>query len=283
MSNRRGLPAGIGLRHNAHYVEELAESRPTPIGRMIAVELLEPNPEQPRVELGDLSELIASVKEKGVLEPLLVVPSKLSSGHWMIVAGERRWRAATAAEVREVPCVVMDLDEVSVAEIALIENMQRKDLTIWEEADGLRALSERYRYTHEDIARKLGKSRSTVTEAFSIASLPLSIRAECQRSQINAKSTLLQIARQPDEEMMSALVREVSEQRLSRDQTRLARRMQNEPSASLDSKTHAKPHVFRYRAKDGSFDVEIKFGRRGAVSEETIAAGLREALESLQT
>lgn len=265
------------MRHNAHYVEELAESRPTPIGRMIAVELLEPNPEQPRVELGDLSELIASVKEKGVLEPLLVVPSRVSNGRWMIVAGERRWRAAAAAAVREVPCVVMDLDEMAVAEIALIENMQRKDLTVWEESDGLRALSERYGYTHEDIARKLGKSRSTVTEALSIAALPLNIRAECRRAEINAKSTLLQIARQPNEELMTALVREVSTQHLSRDQARTARKMQNqnEPQELL------KPYVFRYRAGNRSFDLEIKF-KRGGVSAETIAASLREALESLQ-
>ncbi|GAC1446203.1 MAG: hypothetical protein NVSMB56_02690 [Pyrinomonadaceae bacterium] len=273
---------GIGLRHNAHYVEELAESRPTPIGRMIAVELLEPNPEQPRVELGDLSELIASVKEKGVLEPLLVVQSKTSNGRWMIVAGERRWRAATAADVREVPCVVMDLDEVSVAEIALIENMQRKDLTVWEESDGLRALSDRYGYTHEDIARKLGKSRSTVTEALSIAALPLNIRRECQSNQITSKSILLQIARQPNEEMMSVLVRDVSTQRLNRDQARTARKMQNELHIPIDSKRLSKPHIFRYSAKDGNFDVEIKF-KSETVSEDIIAASLREVLKSLET
>src|SRR4029079_8828069 len=96
----------------------------------------------------------------------------------------------------------MDIDEAGVAEVALIENMQRKDLTPWEEAEGLRALCERFGYTHEDVARKVGKSRSTVTEALSIASMPDSIREICRNSEITSKSLLLQIVRQPDDEAM---------------------------------------------------------------------------------
>src|SRR5918912_1847604 len=199
--SKRGLPTGLRMRHDAHYVEELGQHRPTPVGRMIALDKLDPNPEQPRVEIGDLAELTASIKEKGVLEPLLVRPSRLS-GRWMIIAGERRWRAATAAGLREVPCVEMDVDEEVVAEIALIENMQRKDLTPWEEADGLAALCQRFGYTHEDVARKIGKSRSTVTEALALASIPEEIREECRRADINVKSMLLQIVRQPDTKMM---------------------------------------------------------------------------------
>lgn len=265
------------MRHSTHYVEELAESRPTPIGRLISIEMLEANPQQPRVELGDLSELVASVSEKGVLEPLLVVPSKTAHGHWMIVAGERRWRAATLAGVREVPCVVLDLDEGAVAEIALIENMQRKDLTIWEEADGLRTLSERFGHTHEDIARKLGKSRSTVTEILSIASMPSEIRAQCQRADINSKSTLLQIVRQPDEKFMTALVREIATGRLNRDGARAARRAQNEPT---EPKGKSKPYIFRYRGSSANFELEIKF-KHLEVSNGLIVRALHEALESL--
>jgi ParB family chromosome partitioning protein len=166
------------MRHDAHYVEELAQHRPTPVGRMIALDKLDPNPDQPRVEIGDLTELTASIKEKGVLEPLLVKPSRLS-GRWMIIAGERRWRAAREAGIREVPCIEMDVDDRAVAEIALIENMQRKDLTPWEEADGLRALCERFGYTHEEVARKVGKSRSTVTEALRDVGAPTSLPRPC--------------------------------------------------------------------------------------------------------
>ena len=168
--SRRGLPAGLSMRHDAHYVEELTQPTTTHVGRLLPIDKLDPNPDQPRTEIGDLTELTASITEKGVLEPLLVKPT--SDGRWMIIAGERRWRAATAAGLAEVPCIEMDVDDAEVAEIALIENMQRKDLTPWEEADGLRALSERFGYTHEEVARKVGKSRSTVTEALSIAALP---------------------------------------------------------------------------------------------------------------
>src|ERR671939_140800 len=206
--SKRGLPRGLQMRHDAHYVEELAQHRPTPVGRLIATDKLDPNPEQPRVEIGDLAELISSIKEKGVLEPLLVKPSKLN-GRWMIIAGERRWRAAREADVGEGPCIEMDVDDRAVAEIALIENMQRKDLTPWEEADGLRALCDRFGYTHEEVARKVGKSRSAVTEELSISTLPDDIREKCRRAEITSKSLLLEIVRQPDDDSMREVAEEI--------------------------------------------------------------------------
>src|ERR1700716_4274963 len=183
------------MRHDAHYVEELTQSTTTHVGRMIPIDKLDPNPDQPRTEIGDLTELTASIREKGVLEPLLVKPTMM--GRWMIIAGERRWRAGKTAGLKELPCIEMDVDDSAVAEIALIENMQRKDLTPWEEADGLRALCDRFGYTHEDVARKVGKSRSTVTEALSIASIPEPIRKICRKADIASKSILLQIFTQP--------------------------------------------------------------------------------------
>src|ERR1700754_3974082 len=211
------------MRHDSHYVEELASQSPTTIGRLVSIDQLDPNPLQPRVEIGDLSELISSVKEHGVLEPLLVKPSAIK-GRWMIIAGERRWRAATAAGLREVPCIEKDVDEDVVAEIALIENMQRKDLPPWEEADGLLALCQRFGYTHEDVARKIGKSRSTVTEALALATIPEEIREECRRADINVKSMLLQVVRQPDEASMRQLIKDIAGKGLKRDDLRAARR-----------------------------------------------------------
>ena len=213
--SKRGLPAGIRMRHDAHYVEELASKGPTYVGRLIAVDSLDPNPEQPRVEIGDLSELIASVKELGVLEPLLVKPTENNS-KWMIIAGERRWRAARAAGLREVPCIEMAVDERAVAEIALVEYMQRKDLTPWEEADGLASLCHRYGYTHEDVAKKVGKSRTTVTEALALASIPEGIREECRRADINIKSVLLQIVRQPDVGAMRLMIDKIANKGLKK-------------------------------------------------------------------
>lgn len=276
--SKRGLPSGLRMRHDAHYVEELAQHRPTPVGRMIALDKLDPNPDQPRVEIGDLTELTASIIEKGVLEPLLVKPSRLS-GRWMIIAGERRWRAAREAGIREVPCIEMDIDDRAVAEIALIENMQRKDLTPWEEADGLRALCERFGYTHEEVARKVGKSRSTVTEALSISSLPEDVRARCRRADIAAKTLLLEIVRQPDEESMRRVTEEIVLRGMTRDEARASRRA---GAGNSQSPTSPKPFTFRYAHPGREFRLELRF-RRSEVDSQRIAAALREAADKVES
>src|SRR5256884_3590864 len=108
------------MRHDAHYVDELTQTTTTHVGRMLPTDKLDPNPDQPRTEIGDLTELTSSIREKGVLEPLLVKP--LATGRWMIIAGERRWRAATAAGLQDNPCTGMDVDERAGAEIGLIGN-----------------------------------------------------------------------------------------------------------------------------------------------------------------
>ena len=262
--SRRCLPTGLSMRHDAHYVEELTQSNTTThVGRLLPIDKLDPNPDQPRTEIGDLTELAASISEKGVLEPLLVKPMM---GRWMIIAGERRWRAASAAGLTEVPCIEMDVDESAVAEIALIENMQRKDLTPWEEADGLRALCERFGYTHEDVARKVGKSRSTVTEALSIASIPKEIRDICRSSDITSKSLLLQIVRQPDDESMRTMAEQIGSEGLTRDGARKARR------AFVDPTGASEPYVYRYEAPGREFRVEVKFKKSNISAEELFDA-----------
>ena len=203
MSKRGGLPLGVSMRHDSHYVEELSRSVRT-VGRHIPIDQIEPNPEQPRSEFGDLSELSASIKEKGVLEPLLV--TRGGNGKFMIIAGERRWRASNLAGLTEVPCIEMDLDEQGVAEIALIENLQRKDLTIWEEADGLKALADKFGYKQDEIAQKISKSRSTVTELMTIAGLPQDVRDRCRELNINSKANLLEVARQFDDAAMHSFL-----------------------------------------------------------------------------
>lgn len=255
------------MRHDAHYVEELAGPSGAPVGRLISVELLDPNPEQPRVEIGDLTELTASIKDKGVLEPLLVKPSR-SNGRWMIIAGERRWRSARAAGLREVPCIEMDVDDRAVAEIALIENMQRKDLTPWEEADGLAALCIRFGYTHEDVAKKVGKSRTTVTEALSIAGIPEDIREECRRADIHVKSLLLQVVRQPDVESMKEMVKEIASKGLKRDDARAVRRAQ----INNEKPDAAKSYTFRHQLPHEDIKLELKFGRDNITRKEVIGA-----------
>lgn len=275
--SRRGLPAGIRMRHDAHYVEELSNQSPTTIGRLIALEALDPNPEQPRVEIGDLTELTTSIKEKGVLEPLLVKPSQ-QKGRWMIIAGERRWRAAQAAGLREVPCIEMDVDEAAVAEIALIENMQRKDLTPWEEADGLAALCQRYGYTHEEVSRKVGKSRTTVTEAIALAAIPQEIREECRRADINVKSLLLQIVRQPDIESMREAINALANRDFTRDQARALIRERKFKEGNMEI---FKPFTFKYHLPTPNVKVEVKF-QKAEVEKGEIIEALKSLLQELE-
>lgn len=276
--SKKGLPTSVQMRHDLHYVEELA--RPNrPIGKILPIDKIEPNPEQPRTEIGDLSELVNSIKQNGVLEPLLVKPNR-DNGTWMIIAGERRWRASNLAGLREVPCIELDLDEKSIAEIALIENLQRKDLTIWEEADGLKALKDKFGYTQEEIAKKISKSRTTVTESLTIAGLPESIRAKCRESNISAKSTLLEIARQFDEDAMQDFLAKIDKNGSSREKVRQTARpekiISNKSTLSTEKK---KGEVFRYNStQENEFVLEIKFSE--SFQKRDVLKALKEAFDN---
>src|SRR2546429_4687053 len=181
------------MRHDEHYVEALAASAGAPIGRLIPIDLIDPNPDQPRQVMGDLSELMASIAEKGILEPLLV---RQRGDRFQIIAGERRYQAAIQVGLRDLPVVVRDVDETEMLELALIENLQRKDLTPFEEAEALHGLAASCGYTHEDLARRLGKSRTSVTESLALNGIPEDIRNLCRLADISSKSLLLQVVRQ---------------------------------------------------------------------------------------
>lgn len=283
--SKRGLPLGVQMRHEAHYVDTLAAPVKT-IGRKISIDLVEPNPEQPRTEFGDLAELTASIKEKGVLEPLLVRPNP-ESGTWMIIAGERRWRASKLAGLTEVPCIEMDLDDQGVAEIALIENLQRKDLNVWEEADGLVALAEKFGYTQEQIAQKISKSRSAVSEFMTIAGLPKDIRERCKVSNITQKTTLLEIARQFDDAAMHSFMDGLSangaasKRKQPGDATNKAKtgvvktRQQNE---SADEENY----VFSFAGSEPAFKLSLRFSGRNSVNRADILRALKSAFDAVK-
>ena len=279
------------MRHDAHYVDSLGAPVAT-IGRRIAIDLIEPNPEQPRTEIGDLSELSASIKEKGVLEPLLVKPIS-KTGRWMIIAGERRWRSAKLAGLTEVPCIEMDLDEQGVAEIALIENLQRKDLNLWEEADGLAALQQRYGYTQEEISKKISKSRSTVTEFLTIAGLPADIRERCKALNLTTKSALLEVARQFDEAAMNEFLDAVAGGGKQPSKASQTKRLKGEnpktnPSlvdgseAAASSSATDNATGFRFESPDGSFKVEVSFRDGQKIKRTEVLKALKAAFDALK-
>ncbi len=134
MSKRRGLPSESHMRHDSHFVDSLSERFGPSLGRQLPIEAIETNPDQPRRSVGDLAELRMSIESKGVLEPLLVQPQP--DGRFRIIAGERRFRAALEAGLTEVPCIELDVPDNEVMEIALIENLHRRDLHPFEEAMG---------------------------------------------------------------------------------------------------------------------------------------------------
>ena len=276
------------MRHDSHYVEEFAKNPSRSVGKIIPIHQIEPNPDQPRVEIGDLSELSSSIKQNGVLEPLLVKPN--GDGTWMIIAGERRWRAANLAGLREVPCIELDIDEKSIAEIALIENLQRKDLNVWEEADGLAFLASRYGYTHEEIAKKISKSRTTVTESFAIAGLPEAIREKCRQAAINAKSTLLEIARQFDEKAMHRFLDNIKNQDLNRSQIRqtaASDKKLKDKFLTENKKTAAikksDKNLFQYSSINQDFSLEISFNKSEAFDKRDVLKALKEVFDKTKS
>lgn len=269
------------MRHDFHYVEELNVAN-RPVGKIIPIGSIEPNPEQPRSEFGDLTELTESIREKGVLEPLLVRPT--GDGRFMIIAGERRWRASNLAGLEEVPCIELDIDDKGVAEIALIENLQRKDLTIWEEADGLKALAEKFGYTQDLIAKKISKSRTTVTELMTVAGIPGEIREKCRASNISSKSTLLEIARQFDDEAMSKFVNDLVSGSTDRDALLKAAKAERQPQKKKpSSETNGSgAHTFHYEDPDGSFVLSLKFNESGNVTKVSVLKALKDAFDQVK-
>lgn len=268
------------MRHDFHYVEELNRTN-RPIGKIIPIDQIEPNPEQPRTEIGDLTELSNSIKEKGVLEPLLVKPT--GDGRWMIIAGERRWRASNLAGLQEVPCIELDIDDNGVAEIALIENLQRKDLTIWEEADGLKALAMRFGYTQDQIAKKISKSRTTVTELMTVAGIPDNIREKCHAANISSKSTLLEIARQFDDAAMLNLVDNLVAGDQGRVDLKKVARAERTAVSTADGEVKMPvPNVFKYEHPEGNFNIQIKFGKDRVIEKNTVLKALKEAFDDVK-
>jgi ParB family chromosome partitioning protein len=259
------------MRHDSHFVEEITAQRVESIGRMIDMDRIEPNPHQPRKDFGDMTEMVASVKEKGILEPLLV---RAHEGKFQIVAGERRYQAARMAGLTRIPCIEVDVDARGMLEISLIENLQRRDLTPFEEAAALQRLCDQFRYTHEEIARKLGKSRPVITEALSLNKMPEEIQERCRQADIVSKSMLLQIVRLDSPQDMHELIDRISGEGMTREE---ARRFKREDRPRRSQKTF----VFRYEPEDDAFRFRLTF-RREKVGREELIETLERVLASVR-
>lgn len=196
MKKRGGLGKGL----DAIFAENDTESQNSSI--TLPLREIEPNRAQPRKQFdeGALAELADSISQHGVLQPLLVRP--LMSGGYQIVAGERRWRAARMAGLTEVPVVVREMTDQQVMQLALIENLQREDLTALEEAEGYQTLMEQYDLTQEEIAKIVGKSRPAVANALRLLHLPPSVRELVAEGKLSAGHARTLLPMESPEDML---------------------------------------------------------------------------------
>ena len=175
--SKKGLGRGLSSLMGESATEEL-KSQSTSGDLKIAISKLRPSSIQPRrlFDKNSINELAESIKSKGLVQPILVRPSKSEVGEYEIIAGERRWRAAQIAQLHELPAVVKNLDDVEALEMAIIENVQRADLSPIEEAAGYKKLMEQYNHTQEALVPIVGKSRSHIANIIRLLNLPASIQ-----------------------------------------------------------------------------------------------------------
>jgi len=270
---KSGLPETVKMKHDGHFVDLISSRSLAPRIRMIPLEKIDPNPHQARCELGNIEELQGSIRSKGILEPILV----RAKGHrFEIIAGERRFMAAKNIGLKELPCIDMDVADNEAMEIALIENLQRKDLDIFEEADGLQALADIHKYHHQDISDKIGKARSTITEILSITRIPANVRDIIRESGVFSRTTVIEIAKLKTDEEMLKLAREIVERRLTREDTR-------ELAKYIKGKTKKlKYYVYNFVPEDNDrFRLRLEFKKQTVTKQEIIEI-LEEIIEQLR-
>nr|WP_217354057.1 ParB/RepB/Spo0J family partition protein [Ruegeria arenilitoris] len=188
--------------------EGLVTTEPRRPDMKVPIEKLQANPNQPRrtFSADQLDELAASVKEKGIIQPLIV--REISNGGYEIVAGERRWRAAQMAQLHDIPVIVREFDDTEVLEVAIIENIQRADLNAVEEAAGYKQLMDRFGHTQEKLAEALGKSRSHIANLLRLLSLPLDVQTLVIEGKLSAGHARALITAENPSELAKIVVRD---------------------------------------------------------------------------
>jgi ParB family chromosome partitioning protein len=210
MTKRDRLGRGLGALL-AEYAPEKATDGVQ--ARMVQVASIAPNPFQPRREFSEeeLADLVSSIRENGLLQPIVVRSAPGGGGKWQLVAGERRWRAVTRLGWKEVPAVVKDVDDRTLLILAMVENLQRSQLSPLEEAEGYKRLADEFSLTQQQIAEVMGRDRSTIANAMRLLTLPISVRQLLSAGSLSAghARALLGLG---NERQMAELGREAAEQ-----------------------------------------------------------------------
>lgn len=276
MVKKKGLGRGLSAlmadvnEPETGNIEEPAARADT----IVPIERIVPNPDQPRHQFDDekLRDLANSIREKGVIQPLIVRKSPRAENEYQIVAGERRWRAAQLAQLHELPIIVRDFDDVEVLEIAIIENIQRADLNPVEEAAGYRQLMDRFDRTQEQMADALGKSRSHIANSLRLLSLPEPVLEFLKRGELSAGHARALITAEDPE----GLARKVIAGGLSVRKTEALAKSQSTAKAKTSGGRRPKPEKDAdTRALEGDLSAALKMavtlnhepgGERGVLS-----------------
>ncbi len=269
MSKRVGLPEFIKMKHDQHLVDEISLRTKTPVIRNIPIEKIFPNQMQPRRDMGDLAELTDSIRENGIIEPVIVKPK---DGNFEIIAGERRFRAAKEAGMHEIPCIEHDIPDNEALEMSIIENLQRKDLNFFEQAYSISSLAEIYGYTHEEIAKKIGKSRVTVTELIRLTDLPEEIRDKCLELGIDSKTFLLELTKVDELTKMEEILGQYGNKPFSREKIK----QQRKHTAPLP-----KNFKFNFVSDDKKVKINFQF-KQEKVDREKVIAVLEKLIEDIK-
>jgi ParB family chromosome partitioning protein len=277
------MPKRPNLKAIGLHIVQGAESQRTdhPARRLSAnegflylpIDLVRPNPDQPRKHFDDQmhEDLTASVKEKGILQPVLARKAPAGEGY-ILIAGERRWRAAIAAGLAQIPALIRS--EADALEVALIENLQRQNLSALEEAEALLKLKNARQFTDDALAKIIGKSRQSVNDSLILNELPEQIKAKCRTSGTWSKSQLLQVLRAGTPEEIVAAWEAVES-----GQIRTVRDLRKHTGAHQKK---GRPHNFRFLHKppDRPFQVLVTFSKTKASPEE-VSEALKDALKHL--
>ena len=262
---KSGLGKGLDSLFSSPAEEIIDEIKSDNSSNMISLADIEPNKNQPRKSFDSdkLAALSASVKEHGVISPIIVTAS--SNGMYKIVAGERRWRAAKLAGLREIPCIVKEFDEMQASEIALIENLQRDDLNPIEESEGYRYLMERFSLTQDEVSQKVGKSRSAVANSLRLSNLCDSVKnmlKEDKLTQGHARALL-----PLDAEKQSELAQKIIDNDLNVRQTEALVKSSLSPQ-KVSSQKKTNPLMQKYY-KELEDTLSARFGTKVKINENT--------------
>lgn len=279
-----GSVAGIGSKSAPFPAMQTGDSRP--VLTEIPLSQIEPDPNQPRRDLGDLTELSASIRELGIIQPVIV--SIVGYERYRIVAGERRFTAAGLAGLSKIPAIVRSAEEHQRLEIQLVENLHRKDLSPFEEAESYRRLIVEFNLTHDQLGKRLGKTQGTVTEILNILSLPEQIQKEARESDgaggRMSKSLLQEIARRPSEDQLrlweaakrgELTVRKVRAERDAAAAAAGAKQAGSTPSPQRPEKLAPYRHQIALPEKNASITIEFRAAARPR--QEDIIRALEEA------